>query len=230
MAVNHTLTVIQDEYSITNNEAGQISYVVEKLGKTTYSISYSSGTIDAGASEDIKLLSDGNYRITLTFGVNTEQIIIKHYLDLEKSIADDVYRLICDCDDCNDCTGEASCPEKEDLLILYSKMEAYKRLTFDETNSAFNVSYEQSRYTIEKGVYCYIEDEFVLGEATLNVELIKKLLAYDYLTIYFYELYLTENVGYEDYVQEKFKSDVILPCLENLISNIDDIETVISAL
>ena len=214
----------QDKYSVTNEEIVPITYEIKKLYDCVNFLTISDGTIEAGETEEFEFTEDGEYRIVINDGEDT--IYIKHYLKLLTSIIEGVLDNLCDCK----CGCE--CSDGEDplcnLLMLRAKIDVYKRLINPEGVAFFDAVNQHTKCLIEKPIYCAVDKEIILGEAECNTEIIKQLIALDYLAIYFFEMAqacLTED---KEYVREKFNTKTIFCCIQSLGIDVGDIETLIN--
>lgn len=216
----------QDIYSVTNEEIVPITYEVKKLYDCTSFLTISDGTIEPGETEVFDFIDDGEYQIVVTGEIDSNTIYIKRYLKLLTSIIEGILDNICDCK----CGCE--CSDDEDplcrLLMLRAKVDVYKRLINPGGVAFFDAVYTQTKCLIEKPIYCAVDKEIILGEADCNTEIIKQLLALDYLAIYFFEIAqacLTED---KDYVREKFNTKTIFCCIQALGIDVGDIEELIN--
>ncbi len=213
----------QDKYSVTNQEDVAITYEVKRLYDCTNFLTISEGTIEPAITEEFSFNQDGEYQIIIN---ETDTITIKHYLKLKDSIIEGVLNLICDCN----CGCE--CNDEEDnycnLLMLRAKIDVYKRLTNPYGGAFFDAVYSHTKCLVEKPVYCAVDNELILGEQECNEELVKQMIALDYLAMYFFDFAQACLVEDERYVREKFNTKTIFCCLQAIGIDVGDIEELIN--
>jgi len=212
----------QDKYLVTNEEIVPINYEVKKLYDCTNFLTIADGVIEPGETKEFDFTEDGQYQIVIN---ETDTIHIKHYLKLQLSIIEGVLNTICDCKcgcECNDNEDELC-----NLLMLRAKIDVYKRLTNPQGVAFYDAVYKHTKCLIEKPIYCAVDKEIILGESECNQEIVKQLIALDYLAMYFFEMAqvcLTED---KEYVRNKFKTKTIFCCIQSLGINVGDIEELI---
>lgn len=220
----------QDKYFITNTEASDITYVVQKLSNCNEYLDTDEGVIQPDEEVEIVLKTDGEYQIIVTNEADEETTItIKHYLELQLSMIQDVYAVLCECGcGCSDCV-KLNCDSCTALMIARAKMDAYKRVMNPQYVSFFNAVYQEVKCMLDQEIYCCIVEEKIKGSSKFNETFMKKLLALDFLAIYFYEIFTDcdDESCDEDYVRNKFKADKIMCCISKLGIDIKEIETLI---
>jgi len=214
----------QDKYLVTNEEIVPITFEIKKLYDCVNFLTISDGTIEPGVTKEFDFTEDGEYRIVINEGEDT--IYIKHYLKLLLSIIDGITDNICDCKCGCECSDEDN--SLCNLLMLRAKIDVYKRLINPQGVAFFDAVNEYTKCLIEKPIYCGVDKEIILGEAECNEEIIKQLIALDYLAIYFYEFAqacLTED---KEFIRNKFNTKTIFCCIQSLGIDVGDIEELIN--
>lgn len=213
----------QDVYSITNEDVVDINYTVKRLFDCNSFIAIADGTIVPGDTKTFEFTEDGEYQIILE---DSDIINIKHYLKLQLSIIEGILNTVCDCKCGCEC-GEDENPYCS-LLMLRAKMDVFKRLTAPQGGAFYNAVHNHVKCLIVKPIYCAVDKEIILGEEECNEEIIKQLLALDYLAMYFFEMAqacLTED---KEYVRCKFYTKEIFCCVQSLGIDIGEIEQLIN--
>ena len=217
----------QDRYYLMNLDDTSFDYTVKHSFNCTSFLTIYDGTLAGETEVEITFLDDGEYQIVLTDGVDVITIPIHYYLKLQTSFISNMTDAICccgcGCDDCN----EDKCQKYCNLLMLRAKIDAYKRLINPEGVAFFDGVYQQTKCLLLKPIYCALTEEIIYGEAACNSEFFKKLLALDFLAIYFYEYFSACHSTEKAYIREKFNTDEIFCCIQDLGINIGEIETLI---
>ena len=213
----------QDKYLVTNEEIVPITYEVKKLYDCENFLTISDGTIEPGETEEFDFTQDGEYQIIIN---DEDTIFIKHYLKLLLSIIDGVVNTICDCK----CGCECSDDEAPlcSLLMLRAKIDVYKRLTNPQGVAFFDAVYSHTKCLVEKPIYCAVDKEIILGETECNQEIVKQLIALDYLAIYFSEFAQVSLDEDKAFIRDKFQTKTVFCCIQSLGIDVGDIETLIN--
>lgn len=213
----------QDKYLVTNEDVVPINYEIKKMYDCTNFLTITDGVIEPGEVKEFDFTEDGQYHIIID---EVDTIYIKHYLKLQISIIEGILDNICDCKCGCECSEEKN-PYCQ-LLMLRAKMDVYKRLMNPSGTAFYDAVHSYVKCLIEKPIYCAVNKEIILGEKECNEEIIKQMLALDYLAIYFFEMAqvcLTED---KDYIREKFYTKTIFCCIQSLGIDVGDIEELIN--
>lgn len=213
---------IKDKYYIKNNELVSINFEVMRIFNCHEYLTIFEGIIESGETKEFDFDIDAEYKIIIN---EINVVNIKHFLKLQESIIQGVIDNLCDCK----CGCE--CGKAEDglcnLLMLKAKLDVYKMLINPQGVAFFNAVYKHVQCLINKPVYCAVNEEIILGESKCNEEIVKQIIALDYLAIYFFEMAqscLTED---KEYIKNKFKTKTIFCCIQSLGIDIGDIEELI---
>lgn len=228
MPILYNLHRKQDKFLVENTQAGTITYTLEQLQHCSEYISVSTGDILTGVEQEINIPKDGVYNLILSDGVNPDiSITLKSYLQLQQSLINDIDVAMCDCGcEHNDCTGNDYHTECNLLLTTTTKMQAYKGLTSPEGAAHYEAVFDTYQCVIDEAIYAQLLDERISGHSGANKTLLKRILALNFLALYYYELQasLPED---DAYVREKFQGSRILSCINTLGLNINDLEQTI---
>jgi hypothetical protein len=229
--IDYTLTEKQDKYYVINNELSSMTYTLVKVDECTASRdSVASGTIAPSEEAVIPISLDGTYEVILQVTAEPDlTIYIVYYVNFQLSLIEDVYNSICSCEcgckDCTDVTGDCKI-----LLITSNKIDVFKYLVDPRYKASFEAVHQGTACLIEPAMYCDIATEIVTGSSQYNENLTKKLIALDYLAMYFTDLsglFVTEDQEEIDYVNTKYQSKAILCCISSLGIDINKIKTII---
>lgn len=231
MAVLYTYEKDQDKYYVTNNEGTDITYVLSKKDDCVSYNQVSTGTITPAEKKEITLSTDGDYELVLTnSALETATINILHYLELELSMIEDIYSVLCECEcGCSQC-NDLETDRCEALSVTRTKIDAYKRLTNPLYVTYLDLIYLETNCLISLDVYCDINNESITGSSVYNDTLIKKLIALDYLAFYFWELDAVVDQDDIDFVKSKYMTSKILCCVSKLNIDITALKAKIDAL
>jgi hypothetical protein len=226
--VNYTLTHKKDVYYILNDEAVPLDYTLQDIDPCTTDDVVSVGQIAVAENFEVPLIKDGVYQINLTEGANESNIYIKYYLNLQLSMIEDIFTVLCPCDcGCANCT-DLSTDKYQALLTTRNKIDVFKYLSSSRYDAVFTVVHKGTACLVEPQLYCDITTEGVTGMAAYNEQLTKQLIALDYLAMYFADLKGVTDQEEIDYINNKYQSDSILCCINKLGINIKEIETLIN--
>lgn len=180
---------------------------------------------------------DGEYIITFTIGEDKEKVILSHYPSLIKSVVRDVKEVLCaDCDcGCHDCDSEGNaCLRYQNVFGDFSLLLGIYK-TIEKCNSKHII-----RDFVAQAIQyykCDLINHFCDKELEVKVEgsakysdtMFKKILAIQYLGLYFYERMvnspLEENVKY---LNRLFHWKTIKACVNKAGVDLTDMETLFS--
>ena len=226
-AVNYTLTVSQDKYSILNNEALSINYLHTKVDKCTADTIIASGLILTTATYEVPFLIDGIYNINLTSITPGDEsdIVIKYYVNLQLSMIEDIFSVLCSCEGCT--TPSITGPEA--ILTTRTKIDTFLTLSSPIYDPYLLAVRTEIECLVAPPVYCGVYTEGLSGQTVYNEKLALQLIALDYLTMYF-----TDSLGITDvddiaYIDTKYQSEAILCCINTLGLDIAGIKTLVEA-
>lgn len=222
--VFYNLTSSIGYYTITLNTCNKISQI-------------ETGTIGIDPIR-FKAVEDGEYTVIFTIGEDKEKVILSHYPSIIKAVVRDIKLILCtDCGcNTNPClTTEANnCIKYQNIFgNLSLLLGIYK--TIEKCNSK-----EIIRDFISKSTEYYKCDLFshfcskelnlkVEGKSSLSGDMFKKIIALQYLGLYFYERLinspLEENVKY---LNNLFCYKTIKPCITKAGVDLTDMETLFS--
>jgi len=222
--MNYTITKNQDVYTLLNNDATDLTYTLQKITDCVNYSNLSTNVLAQDEEVELELDGDGDYNLVLKDGVDTVNVSIKYYYDLQISLIESIFNNICDCScGCGDCS-ETNCTKYCNLLMARAKMDVYKKLTNPNGSTFFDDVYEEVKCLIKKPIYCSVAEEAILGEVSCNEKIVKQLLALDYLALYFYEYDSAVDTEEEDYIKTKFNTEKIFCCIQELGINIGKTE------
>jgi hypothetical protein len=229
--MDYTLIKKQDVYSLTNNEVQGLTCVVVLVNEcTTMEETISTMVIPPAGVYEIPLVKDGKYRLDLSTETPEQATEnINYFLTLQKSIIMDAQDSVCDCNcGCGDCADTPG--SSEALLTTRSKLDIFKLLTNPDYDECFKAAAEASKCDLASIVYCNILQESVNGINVYNETLAMKMIAIDYLAMYFCELKGLTDQEDIDYVNDKFNAETMLCCISKLGIDIQAIKDAINAL
>ncbi len=224
--MSYTLSNTQDQYFLTNTGENIITYNVKKSNNCVDFLTIYDGTIQPDGVAPITFNNDGDYLIEITDGEVITERFIKYYLQLQELMIEDVKQILCGCGcgcGCDDC-------DDQDCNLFLSgknKIDAFLKLVNPQLAGFQNNIYKETKCIIEKEIYCDINNEIYNGDTNYNLTLFRKLIALDYLVIYFFEKFsycLQDDLCYVD---KKFKVQEIFCCIEKLGIDINKLENII---
>jgi len=225
--VNYTLTHKKDVYYILNEEGEVIDYTLQDIDPCTADDIVSAGEIAVDENFEIPLVKDGVYQMNLVSGANESNLYIKYYLNLQLSMIEDIFTVLCPCDcGCANCT-DLSTDKYQALLTARNKIDVFKYLSSPQYDAPMSVVHKGTSCLIEPQLYCDIAMEGVTGMAAYNEQLTKQLIALDYLAMYFWDLKNVTDQEEIDYINDKYQSDAILCCINKLGIDINEIKKLI---
>lgn len=229
--VLYLLDFTKDVYSIKNKEALVISLALTEIDDCTKDTTLINTTIQPDVVYDLPLKVDGRYQVHLVsteFPGNESDIFIDYYLNLELSMIEDTFSVLCGCDcGCADCE-DLNVDQYQALLTTRTKIDVYKYLVAPRYTAALDAVHANTSCLIEPPLYCDIASEGISGTISYNERLTKQLIALDYLAFYYTALKgLTEQTDI-DYINKKWQSEAILCCINSLGINIKEIQTLIN--
>ena len=229
--VNYVLAFTKDVYSIKNEENESIALTLTEIDDCTKDTTLIVETIEPNVEYPLPLKVDGKYKVHLEsteFPENTSDINIDYYLNLELSMIEDIFSVLCGCDcGCDNCE-DLSVDQYQALLTTRTKIDVYKHLTKPRYVTAFDAVHAETSCLIEPALYCDIATEGVTGSISYNENITKQLIALDYLAMYFTSLKGLAEQTDIDYINSKWQSDAILCCINSLGINIKEIEKLIN--
>jgi len=226
--INYTLTHIKDVYYILNEQGVIVNYIFKDTDPCTADDVEATGTIAVDENFEVIFPQDGYFQMVLTEGANESNIYFKYYLNLQLSMIEDIFTVLCPCDcGCSDCVN-LSTDQYKALLTARNKIDIFKYLVSPKYDTSFTTVHKGASCLIEPKLYCDIDTEGVTGLASYNQELTKQLIALDYLAMYFTDLKGVTDQDEIDYINSKYQSESILCCINKLGINIKEIETLIN--
>lgn len=215
----------KDVFTISNTDAVSLTYDSDRLNGCYNYVDVENGTIDIAGSVELTTTVDGQYRIQIGDGVDTDEATLKVYTDLLSSIVDDVYTIICGCN-CTACSS--SCANNcDNQLTLVLKILSYVSLTYPQYSLSLEKINEVIKCLLGIDISCLLASEQVTGTSD-NSSLLKKIISLYYLSFYFLELIQAADEEEEDYVKEKYNFDNISTCISKLGIDIEEVEEVIN--
>ena len=229
--VLYLLDITKDVYSITNKENLTVNLTLTEIDHCTKDTTLVTVNIEKDVPYILPLKVDGKYQVHLVsteFVGNESDIYIDYYLNLELSMIEDIFSVLCGCDcGCANCE-DLSVNQYQALLTTRTKIDVYKHLVAPRYTASFDAVHAKTSCLIEPPLYCEIATEGITGTISYSEKLTKQLIALDYLAMYFTALKgLTEQEDI-DYVNTKWQSEAILCCINSLGINIKEIETLIN--
>lgn len=231
MPILHNFTKVADVFTLQSLQAGDITYTLKQFKYCTEYISVSTGIVTDNASQVISIPTDGKFQLTLSDADEANPDVnldFKSYLKLETSLINDIEIALCDCGcEHNDCTGNEYHSECNILLTATAKMQALKGLISPSGNAFFEAVQNEYTCTIEDEMAALIIEETVSGDVHINKTVVKRLLALNFLALYYYHLAVSD-VDNDPAVRTKFQIDRILPCISKLRIRTVELENTIS--
>lgn len=237
-----------------------LKIVKTKESYTFYNLSFSIGyySIYRKTCEDLVFVSNGDVKIDSSFVFTpteegeyevqvivedtTDTITISHYPTLLKSIVKNIEKALCNC---NDDFGNNDClTKKERQCLLYQDLYTelglatgiIKPLTNNVSN--YNVITEYISYAVDF-YKCDLFKHFCTKEVHLKIQgssnysdvLQKKIICINYLALYFYEKYITDDLKeYQDFVDNKYNYKTIKSCILKAGLDVRELEDLFSSL
>ena len=161
---------------------------------------------------------DGLYKLTITDKIdNYKELFIPQYLQILSSLIEDIdYALCgCNCENCEDCSGD-----DKDLLSVVLKILSFLMLNKDKYKEAIFSSSVCIECDIIEASLCNIIHENV-SENYQNKNLIKKLIAFYYLVFYYTDYKIENNL---ETIQQRYNFKKIYPCIKKIGLSIECIE------
>lgn len=214
----------KDLFTLTNTDSPTLTFKFQKL-ENCYDYSAVSGFEDLPALENGEVfefgkLQDGEYQVTITQDEEETTVTIKSFLELQKSMIEDIDLVLCgcDCDSCDDCA--TTCNDK---LTTILKILSFIALTSPMYDAAIDRISECIKCTLGVDISCLLINEKVTGESDNSIVL-KKIIAIYYLAFYFLEITSATDEEEEEYIRDKFKFNIISKCISQLGIDISEIE------
>lgn len=220
----------KETYNITNTLPFSGIYSITKKSCKLQQES-SSGNIQANSNFIFTPNGDGEYTLTFEVDDKKQTIILTHYPTIINSIIKGVKDSLCS-DNCG-CNKDAdNCLVYQDLFAeMQLMLGLYKSIPTCGGKDAIKsfISNAVSTYRCEL-VNLFCEKELELktqGTYKKSVVLTKKLIAINYLALYFYELWITNPAQqYVDYVNHKYKINSIKDCINKAGIEIFALQTI----
>lgn len=224
MALNYLFTRMNDVYTLKNlNTVDDIEFSLEK-DNCSDTVIISSGNlpnaswVDADTLLTLPLNEDGKYLLKLSDGEQQQTIIIRYYLNLQKSLISDIKTVLCGCN-CNGCND---CDDCNLQLLTLTKINTYNFLTNSSSAGNTTVLSEYFRCRMDDEVYCLLKNERYLGVSEVD-NLYKILLSLLYLILYFTEVN-NLTISTKEYVDSKFEFRDVSKCITKFGININDVK------
>lgn len=229
--VNYTISTKEDKHTLTNNENLHIVYTLTKVEKCTGTETIiETLNIMSGVSYVLPITLDGYYEIKLasTEFVNTfSNIYITYFINYQASMIEDIFTILCPCDcGCTGCT-DLGINQYQTIITTTNKIGIYKHLTSPQYESVLKEVHQEAECLIVPQIYCDITQEGITGQSEYNEKLTKQLIALNYLAMYFWDLKNVTDQEEIDYINDKYKSEEILCCINTLGVNINNIKQIV---
>jgi hypothetical protein len=219
----------KESYNFLNTLTTPITYSIVKKGCSSFNSSVETGNIVASGNFIYTPEKDGEYRIDFLSTHPTDEslnkketLILTHYPTLIKSVIKNTKEALCD-DGCG-CGGD--CDSLANACLSYQNLFAETQLLLGLIRSMPNC---EGKDVVKLFIYLAIDlykcDLFSLfcekelelklkGEAEFSSKLTKKLIAINYLALYFYELWITNPLEeFVKYHEDKYRFRYIKDCL-----------------
>jgi len=225
-----TVTQYQDVFTLTNTDvADELTYKLELLnGCYNYKEIIAETTLAISESIVFENLEDGEYRLTIVQDSVETIVTLKSYVDLLKSLVNDTQLVLCDCNcSCdNNCSSDCGNNCNNNLTTIL-KIVSFVALTYPLYNLSLEKVSEEIKCLLDEDISCLLINEKVTGSSD-NGNLLKKVIALYYLALYFmeYEI-MASDADEQEYVNEKFKFDIISVCISKLGVDISDVQQTI---
>ena len=225
MAILYEFTERQDSFFIKNLDAITLTYKLFRIANCP-SITYEifTSALELNEEDCLNIYEDASYKLTISNGVDTDiDILFSSYKNLEKSIANNTFILICD--KCNNCNDE--CDSYCQLLNTLAKAEVKRNLSDSLFNIYYNLIYTELVCLLEKNVNYRVKEEMIYGKNCCDLRTPQILLSAYYLTMYYYEFFKATTIEESTYICNKYKMEDVFCCIRNLGINIDNIQSII---
>lgn len=161
---------------------------------------------------------DGLYKLIITDKIdNYKELFIPQYLQILSSLIEDIDYVLCgcNCENCEDCSGD-----DKDLLSVVLKILSFLMLNKDKYKEAIFSSSVCIECDIIEASLCNIIHESVNGNYQ-NKNLFKKLIAFYYLVFYYTDYKIENNL---ETIKQRYHFKEIYPCIKKLGLSITCIE------
>lgn len=224
--IQFTINKSEDSYIIENTDTNEVNLSISLTQDCTSPSVIETITITGGGSYTFKPKKDGKYTLVFDDSNTQSTVVIKDYKILRDSLIEDLFEVLCGCDcGCSDCSdlGNDDCKL---LLSLTTKMKGYIALTSPMGSAFLEAIQNNTLCLMEQELQCNIGKEKMTGLSIFDEVFLKKLLALDYLALYFFE---ELNTSTEDinYLNKVFRKDSLFCCIKSLGINILEIENLI---
>lgn len=212
----------KETYNFLNLLASPGTYSIVKKGCSSFNTPAITGNITANGTFIFNPERDGEYIITFSVDDKKQTIILTHYPTIIKSIIKSTNSALCNCG----CGCEGECDSEAKACLTYQTIFAETQLVMGLLKSMPNC---EGKDVVKLFIYLAIDlykcDLFSLfcdkelelklkGQAEFSSRLTKKLIAINYLALYFYEKWISNPLEeYVKFVDNKYKYRYIKDCL-----------------
>lgn len=169
-------------------------------------------TIPVRKKKKYEINTDGKYTFTLTQTIiktpETVFISIDFYNYFLERVILTLEEIFCGCGDCDNCDD---CDDQNMLLYAYAKVFTYYTLMKKYYAAYVDAVLSCQMCDMAEEVNCLVSSEKYLGDYN-NLNFLKKILAYYYLSFYFAEV----NEDNEEEIKIKFNYNTIISCLKGI--------------
>lgn len=239
----------------TNFEKGLITFVKFKEDYTFYNIATGVGyyTITSSTCSTTTQVKEGNlavnesfiftpdgdgeYTIIFTVGNKKQKIVLTHYPSLIKAVVRDIKEALCNCG-CTSPKNDCISVEAKNCLTYQNVFGDISLLTniyctIEKCNSKNVIrNFISSAISYYKcnlfSLFCSKELETKLqGRAKYSDKMFKKMIAINYLSLYFYEILISSPLKEStSYINKKFKYGIIQDCILKAGIDISDMKNI----
>lgn len=206
---NLEITKVKDVYSAKNISGASLDYIFTTIKSCSKIETKITGTLAINEVYVLPITDDATY----TLSVGTEVYSLTTLLVLQKDYIQNIADTLCICG-CNPC-GDSDTPT-ETLITAMARSKALINLSSPKYTTYVNSVLSQAECTVYPDIYCEINQENITGTFKFQKDVAKRLLALDYLAMYYAELNSVIDQNEKDFITEKFKFEQISCCLESL--------------
>lgn len=207
----YSITKNNNTYTITNQDDEYLYvtvYVQESCESDEYEILYEEqSTLDTLTF--VLPNKDNLYKFVLSDKKeDEEEVIIYYYDNLLNSLIEDIHYVLCGCK-CKTCDD---CSEETDYLSVITKILSYYMININAYNQNFLTTNSCIKCMLIDTNQCMLANELILG-TTDNTLLMKQIIAYYYLVLYYTDLIENDN---SESITLKYDYKNIIKCIKKL--------------
>lgn len=243
MLGNYSFTRYIDNYFLSNSDTlSVLNYVLlQNINCNTSTKTISSGTIPINTSSiQIIIPEDGDYQLVLTRGSDTATVIIRNYLNLQRSLILSLKQAICNLGrTCKDCERQGL-DDCVDYQGIFSQIIGYQYLIKPYTinyclegdiiSSFISQAIAQNQCVITQELMAQLYNEAMIGKIINTKKTIIYLATIYYLVFYFYEKLLAADSIESAYIDTKFYFSQVQFCIGQCGVNIPSLQSLFTSI